>query len=119
MVDASSKPRFAGLATIQSAGAATYSAKPPPLTSPNTSSPTRWRVTSAPTATTTPATSAPGMVRCGRRRPRAGRANIGRPVVKCQSSALTDAERTATRTSAGPISGTATSVTRSTSSGLP
>ncbi len=31
MVDASSNVRFAGLATIQSAGAATYWAKPPPL----------------------------------------------------------------------------------------
>jgi hypothetical protein len=70
---ACSKVRFDGLRASLLSRAAANSANEPLLT-PNTSSPGWKRVTSLPTATTTPATSRPGTGFFGARRPTARRA---------------------------------------------
>jgi hypothetical protein len=65
---ACSKLRFAGFGASLLSGARAYSAYEP-LPMPNTSSPGWNLVTSSPTASTTPATSAPGTGVLGARRP--------------------------------------------------
>ena len=112
---ACSKVRFAGFGTIRVSGATTYSANVPMMLRssspgvPNTSSPTRKRVTLPPTASTRPARSRPGIVRLGLRIPEASRGTYGIPVRKCQSTAFTDAAWTRTNTSVSPTTGLATS----------
>ena len=70
---ACSKVRPAGLwASLSSRAAVNCANEPRPM--PNTSSPGAKRVTPAPTATTTPATSKPGTGLFGARRPKASRA---------------------------------------------
>ncbi len=101
---ASSKVSASGIASSSAAGAATYSAKPPPAppTSPYTLSPGFHRVTSAPTASTSPAMSLPRIGARGPVRPNifgaASRARYGSPRITCQSRALTAAAWTRTST---------------------
>ena len=72
---------LSGLRTSWSAGTDAYCASVPAVLQPNTSSP-GWRsVTAAPTASTTPARSLPGMGWRGRRRPNASRTMLGTPVI--------------------------------------
>ncbi|CAN5492296.1 hypothetical protein BH23ACT9_BH23ACT9_25330 [soil metagenome] len=72
--------RLGGMRTKWSAGAHAYSASVPVALQPNTSSPGCRALTVLPTASTTPATSLPGMGWRGRRSPNANRTRYGTPV---------------------------------------
>ena len=110
------RERQAGLrASLDSAAQANSASAPRP--DPNTASPGLNRVTPAPTASTTPATSTPGRVSFGLVRPKARRAIRGLPFIRCASSGLTDAARTAISTSPSPGMGVSTSSIRITSGG--
>src|SRR2546430_7736298 len=104
----------AGLAANRSCDPVAYSAYAP-VALPYTSSPGRKRVTPAPTASTRPARSIPGIRVFGRRSPKAARAAYGSPAIRCQTPWSTPAAWTRTSTSPAPGLGTGTSSTRSTS----
>ena len=111
---ACSNVTLAGLATRPCSATATRSANEP-IVIPKTSSPGRKRVTAAPTASTTPATSDPSRGSRGRRQPSLARTRCGRPVIRCQSTALTDAATTRTSTWSSAGTGTSTSASSRTS----
>src|SRR5918911_1406914 len=78
---ACSMVRLAGFGAKLSAGAHAYSARVPVVLQPNTSSPSSSPCTFLPTASTRPATSAPGTPLRGRRSPNARRRTYGTPVI--------------------------------------
>src|ERR1035438_5364851 len=101
---ACSNVMFSGFTTNADSEVHTYSAKAPRQL-PNTSSPGLNCVTFLPTASTSPATSTPSRVIFGLRSPAAMRTRYGTPLMKCQSSGLTEAARTFIRTSSSPATG--------------
>lgn len=115
---AASKSTPAGFVANISAAPRQYSAKVPPLPTPNTSSPGAKRVTPAPTAATVPAASQPRTRSFGRRRPKPiSRIMYGSPVIRCHTLGSSPAARTRTTISPAPGSGRATSACRSTPAG--
>lgn len=103
---ACAKSRFFGFRASAAAGAAVYSAYAPrgeTGSMPYTSSPGTNRVTPAPTRSTVPATSLPGV------QGRVTRSGT-RPDLSTASPGLTPAPPTRTSTSPGPGSGTSVSV---------
>ncbi|HVH00747.1 MAG TPA: alcohol dehydrogenase catalytic domain-containing protein, partial [Miltoncostaeaceae bacterium] len=109
---ASASGMVAGAAARSSAGARTYSADAPSATSgsePTTASPTRRSVTSAPSASTVPATSMPGT--CGSA---SGNTSCRKPPRMSASTGLNDVAATRTRASPGPGAGSSTSWSRRT-----
>ena len=113
---ACSKVTSGGFTAKSSSVPRTYSAKAPPL-EPNTSSPGRSCVTLAPTSSTRPATSRPGMLLFGRRSPNERRMKYGSPRTRCQSTGLTDAALTRTSTLFASIVGSEISRSSSSSGG--
>ena len=107
-VAASSNETFDGLGATRVARATAYSAHAPEP-EPKTSSPGPKPSTSRPTASTTPARSAPTRQSLGLRNPAPTRAKYG-PVTPYHSTGLTD--DACTRTSTWSSSGTGTSTSR-------
>src|SRR6186997_2121413 len=115
---ASSKLRAAGLcASAPLSRTQTYSAFALFPRRPNTSSPTANWLTAPPTATTSPASSMPGVRYFGRRSPVKKREKNGSAARKPQSVRLTVVARTLTRTSSSFGFGRSISSTRRTSGG--
>ncbi|BAS07042.1 hypothetical protein AHiyo4_04640 [Arthrobacter sp. Hiyo4] len=108
---ASSNVRFVGFVATRSSLAQTNSAKDPSHV-PNTSSPSWKRVTPAPTASTTPATSRPRTGILGFFSPKPKRrSRYGRPVIRCHTPWSTPAARTLISTS--PSLGTGSGISLS------
>jgi hypothetical protein len=105
---ACSNVTLAGLGTsvfaLQTASSANV-----PSPAPNTSSPGRSVVTSAPTDSTTPATSIPITFARGLGSPKKRRPSKGRPVMTCHAPWSTPAARTRTSTSRARGTGVSTS----------
>src|SRR5271157_2785438 len=93
-----------GFVTNDDSEVRAYSAKAP-RHEPNTSSPGLNWVTFLPTASTWPATSTPSRLILGLRSPVIMRRGYGVPLMKCQSSGLTEAARTFIKTSSSPAIG--------------
>ena len=117
---ASSKETLSGMAAIGApSGRHRYSACAPMSTAltPNTRSPGANPLTSAPTASTTPANSVPSTGCFGRSQPVKNRAIHGVALRSPQSVRLTVVEWTRTRTSPGPGTGRGISARCRTSGG--
>ena len=108
--EASSKVRSSGLGA-RACSAATACVAKAPEHQPRTASPGWKRLTSAPTASTMPAMSVPGMGTLGRRSPYIGRKSLGTPRMTWQSPMCTEAAWT--RTSTWPGAGAGVSISRS------
>ena len=114
---ASSNDTFAGFRTRRTSRAGAYSAQAAPDV-PNTSSPGLNSVTSFPTASTTPATSAPTLVLLGLRRPPPNSRTKYGAVTPYHSTGLADDACTRSSTWSSAIAGMSTSRSSSTS-GMP
>ena len=112
---ACSNESLAGLRISFSGRVAASSANEPLSATPITSSPGRNSVTAEPTVSTVPATSQPRTRIFGRRKPSAGRAMYGLPVMMCHTSGPAPAARTRTSTSSFPTIGSSISRNSSTS----